>query len=97
MDIETRQNEMEKRMDQVFADTRERLAKIETRLDQTATKADVAELSATLVKWIVGMATGMGIAGITVMTFVLNNAVPKSAPVPPPAPTPIVIQLPPYK
>jgi hypothetical protein len=48
-----------------------------------------------MIKWIIGMATGMGLTAITVMTFVLNNAVPKAAPSPPPQP--IVIQLPPSR
>lgn len=69
-----------------------RLTKIETRLDATATKADVAELGSTMVKWIVGTVSGLGIAGITVMTFVLNNATPKSAPTAQPAPIIIYAQ-----
>lgn len=80
-------------------DTRDRLTRIETRLDNTATKADVAELraeiadtKADLVKWIVGTAIGLGVAGITVMTFVLNNATPKN-PVAPTQP-PIIINIP---
>ena len=91
MDTETRVEKLE----EFVVETRERLTRIETRLDQTATKADLAELSSTMIKWMIGMASGMGIAGITVMTFVLNNAVPKAAPQPPPAP--VIIQLPPYK
>jgi hypothetical protein len=83
------------RLEEFAVETRERLMRIETRLDQTATKADLADLSATMVKWIVGMVSGAGLAAITVMTFVLNNAVPKAAPQPPPAP--IVIQLPPSR
>lgn len=91
MDIETRLD----RLEDFAIEARERLARIETRLDQTATKADLAALSATMVKWIVGMVSGAALAAITVMTFVLNNAVPKAAPQPPPAP--IVIQLPPSR
>ena len=96
-------------MDSENSDIRSRLGKIEDRLnaleqfavearqrlDQTATKADLAELSATLIKWIVGMAFGMGVAGVTIMTFVLNNAVTKAPMAAPPAP--VVIQLPPYR
>lgn len=67
-----------------------RLVQIETRLDATATKADVAELGSTMVKWIVGAVSGLGIAGITVMTFVLNNAVPKA---PSASPAPIIINV----
>ena len=66
-----------------------RVTALETRLDtilpRLATKADLAQGFADVVKWIVGAAIGVGVAGITVMTFVLNNAVPKA----PPTPTPI--------
>jgi hypothetical protein len=93
MDIESRLGKLE----DFAVETRERLTRIETRLDQTATKADLAEVSATMIKWMVGMAFGMSAAAITVMTFVLNNAVPKSVAAPPPAPQPIIIQLPPSK
>lgn len=101
METSTQLDKIESRLDKLegFAtDTRERLAKIETRLDHIetnmVTKEDLARLMATMVKWMVGMFFGSGVAAITVMTFVLNNAVPK---VPPTAATPIVIQLPAYK
>jgi hypothetical protein len=81
------------KLEEFASDAKERLAKIEVLLDQTATKADIADVRAdlhaltlTMVKWIVGTVSGLGIAGITIMTFVLSNAVPKSA-----APAPIVI------
>jgi len=99
MDIESRLGKLE----DFAVETRERLTRIETRLEQTATKADVAELAASMIKWIVGVAFGMSAAGITVMTFVLNNATPKAspplvvAPTPAPTPQPIIIQLPPPK
>lgn len=81
------------------ADTRDRLARIESRLDQMATKADLAEKVGELkteiqrsvnemIRWMVGTAIGLGVAAITVITFVLNNATPKAAP---PAPVPITI------
>lgn len=93
MDIETKLIGLEESV----AEARERMMKIETRLDHIeanmATKADLANLSATMIKWIVGMVTGAGLAAITVMTFVLNNAVPPKA-APSTAPAPIVIQLP---
>jgi hypothetical protein len=93
MDLEPRLDKLE----DFAVETRERLTRIETRLEETVTKADLAEFSATMIKWMVGMAFGMSAAGITVMTFVLNNAVPKMVATPPPAPQPIVIQLPPSK
>jgi tetrahydromethanopterin S-methyltransferase subunit G len=65
-----------------------RLAKIETRLDQTATKSDLQQAINSMVKWVVGTMFGAGVAAVTIMTFVLNNATPKAA-----AP-PLVIQLP---
>jgi len=69
----------------------ERLARIEARLDQTATKADLSDPRAALradihssandtIRWIVGMSIGLGVAGIT--TFLLNNATPKVPPAP---------------
>lgn len=70
-----------------------RLAKIETRLDQTSTKSDLTEAVNGQIKWIVGTAVALGVAAITVMTFVLNNAVPKaSAPSVPVAPIVIYAQ-----
>ena len=79
------------RLENFALDTAERLARIEARLEQTATKADLAAAITDLVKWMVGTAIVLGATGITVITFVLNNATPK-APLAPPAP--IVIQVP---
>jgi len=74
-------------------DTRERLTRIETKLDSFATKADLQEMSGSMIKWMVGTAVGLGVAAITVMTFVLNNAAPK-APQAPQAQAPIIINVP---
>ena len=79
-----------------------RITALETRLDTIlptlATKADIHEVrseiheaKADLVKWIVGTAIGLAVAGITVMTFVLNNATQKQPPVQQP---PIIINIP---
>ncbi len=80
------------------------VAKIEALLPTLATKADLAEGFAGMVKWIVGSILAAAAAGITVMTFVLNNATPKpSAPPQPPviliapsavAPVPLAPQAP---
>lgn len=80
-----------------------RITALETRLDTIlptlATKADLSELRTEvhkgfgeMVKWIVG--TGfVGLAVfITIMTFVLNNAVPKTPPAQ--AIQPIIINVP---
>lgn len=77
-----------------------RVAKLEAVIPTLATKADMAELRSDfhkstneLIKWIVGTAF-VGIAlFITIMAFVLNNAVPKVA-TPSGQPAPIVIQVP---
>ena len=79
------------KLEEFATDAKERLVKIETRLDQTATKGDLHEQTSTMVKWIVGTVTGLGLAGITIMTFVLNNAVPKVPAAPPVQPAPIII------
>lgn len=83
------------KLEEFASETRERLARIETRLEQTATKTDVEALRvemhkgfADIVKWMVGLAIVMSASAVTVMTFVLNNAIPKT---PPAAPQPPVI------
>lgn len=78
-----------------------RIAKLEAAIPTLATKEGLADLRADfhkgvndLIKWVVGTAF-VGIAlFITIMTFVLNNAVPKAVPAPAQAPAPIVIQVP---
>ncbi|MFZ4875666.1 hypothetical protein ACL9RI_11305 [Janthinobacterium sp. Mn2066] len=54
-----------------------------------------AEFDATLhkstadtVKWVAGIVMGLGVIGISLMTFLLNNVPPKT---PPPPPAPVVI------
>ena len=73
-------------------DTRDRLTRIETKLDTFATKADLQEMSSSMIKWMVGTAVGLGVAAITVMTFVLNNAAPKATTAAPQPP--IIINVP---
>jgi hypothetical protein len=74
----------------------ERLVRIETKMESIegamATKAELHDMTAQMIKWIVGTAIGLGVAGITVMTFVLNNAAPKAAIAP--AQQPIIINIP---
>lgn len=79
------------KLEDFVVDARDRLTKIETRLDQTATKADITAETSALVKWMVGTAVVLGASAITVMTFVLNNAAPKNVAA---APAPIIIQMP---
>lgn len=68
-----------------------RLSKIEMRLDVTATRADIQESANATIKWVVATAALLGAAAITVMTFVLNNAIPKASVA---APAPVVIAVP---
>lgn len=94
------------KLDDFIAEARERLARVEARLDQTATKEDLARLRvempqefAGMIKWMVGTAVVLGAAAITVITFVLNYATPRTA-APlvqalPSAPS-VIIQLSPY-
>ena len=62
------------KLEEFAAETRERLSRIETRLEQTATKADLQEAIASMIKWVAAIAVMLGATAITVMTFVLNNA-----------------------
>lgn len=66
------------KLEEFAQDTRDRLARIETKLDATPTKADLVEAMNGQIKWMIVTAVGLGVAAITVMTFVLNNATPKA-------------------
>jgi hypothetical protein len=82
------------KLEEFAAEARERFARIETRLDQMATRADLAEglgalriemhkEFAGMVKWMVGTAVVLGASAITVITFVLNYATPPKNPAAP--------------
>lgn len=86
------------KLEESAVETRDRLVRIETRLqgiDATLatmpTKADLAELNANMIKWIAGTALALAAAGITVMTFVLNYATPRVSAA---QPAPIIITIP---
>ena len=95
--MEDRVKKLEEFVDEARTELRQidvRLTKIEARLDQTATRSDVTDAVNGQIKWIVGTAVALGASAITVMTFVLNNAVPKSPAVPASQPAPIIITVP---
>lgn len=82
------------KLEEFAIDTRERLAKIEQRLELMATKADLSALQvemhkgfADMVRWVVGTAIVLGATALTVITFVLNHASPKA----PQLQTPVII------
>lgn len=68
-----------------------RLGRMETRLDGTATREDLQKSINALIRWMAAIGAVLGATTITVMTFVLNNAVPKTSPT---TPQPIVIVVP---
>ena len=57
-----------------------------------AMRAEMQKNTTDIIKWVVGMISGTGALAITVMTFVLNNAVPKA---PPPVIVPVAALAPP--
>lgn len=66
--------------------------KLEMREGFAQLRADFHESNTKLVMWIVGTGAAISIGFITIMTFVLNNAVPKAQPQT--AQPPIVINVP---
>jgi len=70
-----------------------RLHSIEEKLDTKFAQfeSNIHKGTAETIKWVVGTAIAMGAIGITIMTFVLNNAIPKA---PSAQPAPIIIQVP---
>lgn len=67
-----------------FAETNAKLDKLGADL-----RKEIAEASARMVQWMIGIFLASMAIFITVMTFVLNNAVPKAAP----PLQPVIIQL----
>ncbi|MGI4938743.1 MAG: hypothetical protein ACRYF5_18660 [Janthinobacterium lividum] len=102
----TRQ-EFEARLETAEARMNGRLEVIETRMDgrldsmEQLFKAGVSNLealqhkaTADLMKWLVGTALGIAAVGLSLMTFLINSAIPKIAP---PTPAPVVLQIPQYQ
>jgi len=86
-------------LEEFAKDARDRLVRIEGKLDHAATKADLSDAITGQIKWMVGTAAVLGAAAISVMTFVLNNAIPRppsspAAIVQPPQQPPIIINVP---
>jgi hypothetical protein len=67
----------------------------ELRLEIQKNSSDMQKVATDIIKWVVGMIVGASAVALTVMTFVLNNAIPKT-PVPAPlaAPASITVNIP---
>ncbi|HWW71223.1 MAG TPA: hypothetical protein VN089_14880 [Duganella sp.] len=76
--------ELNAKIDTVAAELNAKIDKMGAEL-----RKEIADASARMVQWMVGIFLASMAIFITVMTFVLNNAVPKAAPVTPP----VIIQL----
>lgn len=81
------------RLEEFAADARQRLVRLEENVTILNEKLNALQVEmhkgfAGMIKWVVGSAIVLGGSGITVMTFVLNNATPKAAP---PAPLPPIV------
>lgn len=70
------------RLEDFATDAKHRLERLEGNL--RSLQVEMHKGFADMIKWVVGTAIVLGGAGITVITFVLNNATPKAAP-----PTPL--------
>jgi hypothetical protein len=80
--VESRLVAIESKMDVQFA---------ELKADIQRVKAEVDRGSAETIKWVAGIVISAMALGLTIMTFVLNNAVPRAQAA---APAPIVITIP---
>jgi hypothetical protein len=83
--------DMNARLDAFEANVNGRFAELNAKIDKLGAelRKEIAESSARMVQWMVGIFLASMAIFITVMTFVLNNAVPKAAPAAPP----VIIQL----
>jgi hypothetical protein len=99
--VEVKLTSLEKKVDVGFANVDTRFANVDAGFASVdanfaRVRADMEKLKADLVQWMVGLTIAASATAITVMTFVLNHAVPK-APVQQAAAAPIVIYLPPVQ
>jgi hypothetical protein len=97
MDNDERITRLEERYERFSEQTRHELQSIDVRLTRIetdmATKTDLERAINSIIKWVVGTMFGASVAAVTVMTFVLNNAIPRQAPAL--ASAPVIIQVPP--
>lgn len=89
--LESRVARLESDVSQIKSDVAD--MKIEMRSGFAQLRADFHASSTKLIMWIVGTGAAIAIGFITIMTFVLNNAVPKAQAAP--ASQPIIINVPP--
>lgn len=89
--LESRVARLESDVSQIKSDVAD--MKVEMHSGFAQLRADFHESSTKLIMWIVGTGAAIAIGFITIMTFVLNNAVPKAPPTP--ASPPIIINVPP--
>ena len=75
------------KLEEFASETRERLAKIELRLEQTATKADIADIRADMhksstevLRWMIATSVGLFV-GFGGLFFVMNTSAKSPAPI----------------
>lgn len=75
------------KLEEFASETRERLAKIELRLEQTATKADIADIRADMhkasndvLRWMIATSVGLFV-GFGGLFFVMSNSTKSPAPI----------------
>jgi hypothetical protein len=97
MDNDERITRLDERYERFSEQTRHELQSIDVRLTRIetdmATKTDLERAINSIIKWVVGTMFGASVAAVTVMTFVLNNAIPRQTPAL--ASAPVIIQVPP--
>jgi hypothetical protein len=81
-----------------FAEVDAKFAEVNTKIDSAVhmLRTEMERNANIVIRWVIGLVFGGIILQVTIMTFVLNNAVPDKpvASVAAPAPAPIVIYLP---
>src|SRR5450830_78522 len=75
-DMEARIKKLEDHTD----DVRDRLTKIEVRLEQSATKADLHEQTQTMIKWLIGTALTVAALGLALLNFTKSSPAGQTQP-----------------
>lgn len=89
--MDTRLTKLETQFETVIPTLATKVDIGDVRSEISSVRAEIHKSTSDIVKWIVGTALAMFALGLTIMTFVLNNATPKAQT---PQAAPIIIAVP---
>jgi len=90
-DMEDRVKKLEESIVNLVSDVGAMKSNYATKADIQAVETSIQKSANETIKWVVGTAIVIAVGAITIMTFVLNNAIPKATSVAAAAPPSVII------